>query len=106
MKAKITRKSLWGIDMGGTKIEGIILRSEDDPQVLFRDRVPTEADKGYPQILKQVKKIVKLMEKEAGFAPARMISPPRYWTRNWVMKNVTVAMNGQPMKADLKRFYH
>ena len=71
-KGKIDRKSLWGIDMGGTKIEGVILRSADDPEVLFRDRVPTEADKGYQHILKQVKKIVKLMEKEAGYTPARI----------------------------------
>ena len=105
-KGKIDKKSLWGIDMGGTKIEGVILKSADDPEVLFRDRVPTEADKGYPHILKQVKKIVKLMEKEAGFAPVRIgfATPGILDPKLGVMKNCnSVAMNGQPMKADLEK---
>lgn len=105
-KGKIDRKSLWGIDMGGTKIEGVILRSADDPEVLYRDRVPTEADKGYQHILKQVKKIVKLMEKEAGYTPARIgfATPGTLDPKLGVMKNCnSVAMNGQPMKADLEK---
>ena len=105
-KSKIDRKSLWGIDMGGTKIEGVILRSADDPEVLFRDRVPTEADLGYPHILKQVKKIVKLMEKAAGFTPIRIgfATPGTLDPKLGVMKNCnSVAMNGQPMKADLEK---
>ena len=105
-KGKIDKKSLWGIDMGGTKIEGVILKSADDPEVLFRDRVPTEADKGYPHILKQVKKVVKLMEKEAGFAPVRIgfATPGILDPKLGVMKNCnSVAMNGQPMKADLEK---
>jgi fructokinase len=105
-KGKIDRKSLWGIDMGGTKIEGVILRSAEDPEVLFRDRVPTEADKGYQHILRQVKKIVKLMEKEAGYTPARIgfATPGTLDPKLGVMKNCnSVAMNGQPMKADLEK---
>lgn len=105
-KGKIDKKSLWGIDMGGTKIEGVILKSADDPEVLFRDRVPTEADKGYPHILKQVKKIVRLMEKEAGFSPPCIgfATPGTLDPKLGVMKNCnSVAMNGQPMKADLEK---
>jgi fructokinase len=29
-------KKLWGIDLGGTKIEGIVLKSADEPEVLLR----------------------------------------------------------------------
>jgi len=47
LKSVVDKNSLWGIDMGGTKIEGVILKSAKDPEVLFRDRVPTEADQGY-----------------------------------------------------------
>ena len=43
----IGKGNLWGIDMGGTKLEGVILTSANDPKVLFRYRVPTEAAKGY-----------------------------------------------------------
>src|SRR5688500_20052174 len=64
--------SMWGIDMGGTKIEGVILKSAEDPQVLFRDRVPTEADQGYEHMLDQVKKIVDMMEGKVGHKPDRI----------------------------------
>ncbi len=76
--------SLWGIDMGGTKIEGVILKSVEDPQVLFRDRVPTEADQGYEHMLDQVKKIVDMMQgKVSGYKPDRIgFSTRACWIRN------------------------
>lgn len=105
-KQTIDQGALWGIDMGGTKIEGVILKSAADPQVLFRDRVPTEADQGYDQILKQTKKLVDMMRKEAGYKPVKIgigtpgVHDPKLGT----MKNCnTVAMNGKPMKRDLEK---
>ncbi len=99
-------QNLWGIDLGGTKIEGIILETQDQPAVLFRNRVPTEAEKGYEHILQQVKKVVDLMEGSAGRKPDRIgfstpgVLDPKLGT----MKNCnTVAMNGQRMKDDLER---
>jgi fructokinase len=101
-----TEKCLWGIDMGGTKIEGIILKSADDPEVLFRDRLPTEADQGYEHIVGQVSKLVDMMKKASGLKPKLVgigtpgISDPKSGT----MKNCnTVAMNGKPMKKDLEK---
>ncbi|MEJ7645458.1 MAG: ROK family protein [Chryseolinea sp.] len=97
--------NLWGIDLGGTKIEGLILASAEDPQVLFRDRVPTEADKGYQSILSQVKKLVKMMSEAAAYTPNRIgfATPGILDPKLGVMKNCnTVAMNGKPMKADLQ----
>ncbi|MDZ7649982.1 MAG: hypothetical protein U5K54_24190 [Cytophagales bacterium] len=38
--------NLWGIDLGGTKVEGAVLKSALDPEVLYRDRLPTESEKG------------------------------------------------------------
>lgn len=105
-KGTIDAKSLWGIDMGGTKIEGVILKSAKDPEVLFRNRVPTEADNGYPHILSQVKKIVNMMEENAGFKPVRIgfATPGILDPKFRLMKNCnTVAMNGQPMKDDLEK---
>ncbi|MEO5602290.1 MAG: ROK family protein [Cyclobacteriaceae bacterium] len=105
-KENITENSLWGIDLGGTKIEGVILKSPDDPQVLFRDRVPTEADKGYEQILTQVNKLVQMMCAFAGTRPSKIgvgtpgVHDPKLGT----MKNCnTVVMNGKPMKQDLEK---
>jgi predicted NBD/HSP70 family sugar kinase len=106
VRSAIGKNSLWGIDLGGTKIEGIILKSVEEPEVLFRDRVPTEADKGYSNIIAQVDKLVKTMKKETGAKPLRIgfatpgILDPRLKT----MKNCnTVVMNGQPMKDDLEK---
>ncbi len=100
------KNSLWGIDLGGTKIEGIVLKSARDPSILFRDRVPTEADQGYEHILKQTKKLVNKMRKETGYKPAYLgigtpgVLDPKIGT----MKNCnTVAMNGKPMKKDLEK---
>lgn len=104
-KSGIDKNSLWGIDMGGTKIEGVILKSVDDPQILFRDRVPTEADKGYQHILQQVKKVVDMMIEEAGMKPDRIGcgTPGALDPMLGVMKNCnTVSMNGKPMKKDLE----
>jgi len=97
--------NLWGIDLGGTKIEGLILRSADDPEVLFRDRVPTQADKGYKHIIGQVEKLVNMMADAAGSKAGRIgfATPGILDPKLGIMKNCnTVAMNGQPMKADLE----
>jgi fructokinase len=51
-----------GIDLGGTKVEGAVLKSSTDPQVLFRDRLPTEGNKGYDHGAGQIKKVVDKME--------------------------------------------
>lgn len=99
-------QALWGIDMGGTKIEGVILRSAADGEVLFRDRIPTEADKGYEHMLGQIKKLVDSMIAHAGYKPARIgIGTPGILDpKLGVMKNCnTVSMNGKPMKNDIEQ---
>jgi len=100
------KNNLWGIDMGGTKMEGAILQSAENPKVLFRTRVPSEADKGYDHILSQMKKLIDMMIDAAGYKPTMIgigtpgVHDPRLGT----MKNCnTVVMNGKPMKADLEK---
>ena len=44
-----------GIDIGGTKIEAIVLDSNNN--ILIRTRVPTERDNGYEHILNQLSKL-------------------------------------------------
>lgn len=97
--------NLWGIDMGGTKIEGAILKSSSEPIVLFRERVPTEADMGYQHILEQVKKLVQRMEETAGYLPdfIGMATPGTLIPTSGLMKNCNAtAINGQPLKKDLE----
>lgn len=98
-------QALWGIDMGGTKIEGVILRSAETPDIIFRERVNTEAEQGYEHILNQVKKIVDKMVESTGYRADRIgIGTPGVLDpKTAVMKNCnTVAMNGKPMKKDLE----
>lgn len=103
---KISKSSLWGVDLGGTKIEGVILKSPSEPEVLFRNRVPTEADQGYEHILQQVKALVSMMADFAGQRPGRIgvATPGAHDPSLGTMKNCnTVAMNGKPMKHDLEK---
>lgn len=64
--------TLWGIDLGGTKVEGVIFDSVENPQVKSRLRIPTEADNGYEHVLGQIKKVVDLMAQEVGHFPSKL----------------------------------
>jgi fructokinase len=55
----------WGIDLGGTKIEGVVL-PESSTKPMARLRLPTEAAKGYEHILSQVNKVVLGLEEATG----------------------------------------
>ena len=67
----------WGIDLGGTKIEGVVLGtdfSEKDsiPEPLCRARVPTEADQGYQHILDRISKLIQQMRQAVGTTPEKI----------------------------------
>jgi fructokinase len=96
--------NLWGIDLGGTKIEGVILRSAQDPEVLFRHRVPTGADQGYDHILGQFALLVHHMAAAAGYRAARLGvgTPGTTIPQTGLMKNSNATcLNGRPLRADL-----
>lgn len=98
--------SLWGIDLGGTKVEGVVLKSAQQPDILFRDRISTEADKGYEHILGQIKKVVEQMEANAGFKPTQIGigTPGTLDPILGTMKNCnSTNINGKPLKADLEK---
>jgi len=97
---------LWGIDLGGTKIEGVILESITNPTPLVRTRVDTEATKGYDHIIGQIAKLVANMESQSGLKPAAIgIGTPGVLDPTLqVMKNCnTVVLNGKPLKRDLEK---
>lgn len=101
---KTTDANLWGIDLGGTKIECAVLNASNPTEVLIRERIDTEASEGYEHILSQVKLLVDRVAsllgqspKQIGFATPGVLNP-----RTQTMKNCnTVCMNGKPMAADL-----
>ncbi len=96
---------LWGIDLGGTKIEGAILPSLNDPTPIIRTRLDTEASKGYEHIIMQIEKLVAKMKEESGLQPQSIgfgtpgVLDPGLQT----MKNCnSTALNGKPLKKDLE----
>jgi fructokinase len=97
----------WGLDLGGTKIEGVILTdSGENLEVLHRMRIPTEADKGYEHICGQVQKLVNQLQKASGLWPQALgIGHPG--TLDPILgaiKNAnTTALNGKPFNRDLER---
>lgn len=96
---------LWGIDLGGTKIEGVILPSLNDITPVLRKRIDTEAYNGYEHVLNQIAELVKQMIDESGVTPSAIgIGTPGVVdpiTMN--MKNCnSVILNGQPLRADLE----
>ena len=97
---------LWGIDLGGTKIEGVVLEDRDSPNVLKRLRVPTEREKGYEHILEQITKVVEVLAIEVGIRPQKIGvgHPGTLEPSSQLIKNSnTVVLNNMPLKADLEQ---
>lgn len=97
--------AIWGIDLGGTKIEGAVLPSLNDTDVIVRERIPTEGEKGYEHILSQIKLLVDKMKAGSGMAPERIgfgtpgvLDPVLHTMKN----SNSTALNGKPLKKDLE----
>ena len=90
-----------GIDLGGTKIEGIALSEDGDE--LFRERVPTPAD-DYRAILQSICGLVNDIETilhqqgTVGIGTPGAISPASGLLKN----SNTVCLNGMPVHEDLQ----
>lgn len=95
--------NIWGIDLGGTKIECAVLTEKFD--VIHRQRVDTEAHLGYEHIISQIKKLVDLVVEKVGEYPQKIgfSTPGVLDPATQTMKNCnSVVMNGQPMKTDIE----
>lgn len=98
-------KPVWGIDLGGTKIEGVILENRNSLNIIERTRVPTEGNKGYEHILGQIIKLIETLKEKTGLTPDTfgMGTPGTIDPYSQTIKNSnTTAMNGQPLKKDLE----
>ena len=96
---------IWGIDLGGTKIECAVIESLETRKVLLRKRLPTEQEQGYEHILQQIKKLVETVTAEVGFRPDKIgfATPGTLDPKTQTLKNSnTVCLNGMPLKADLE----
>jgi len=92
-----------GLDLGGTKIEGIVLDAQG--RELFRKRVPTEQEFGYHHILNRIKELhdelsaqIKNQPHTFGIGAPGVVSP-----RTGLVKNSnTLCLIGQPLRTDLE----
>ncbi len=94
---------LFGIDLGGTKIEAVAMTPTG--AVLSRPRVPTEREKGYNHIVGQIKKALDQVSAEVGIKPQKVgigtpgaIDPPTGLMKN---SNTTI-LNGMPFHLDVE----
>jgi len=97
---------VWGIDLGGTKIEGVVLEDPYNPVVLKRLRVATEKEKGYQHIIGQIVKLVEVLMAETGVKPQKIGigTPGTLEPSTQTMKNSnTTVINGKYLKRDLER---
>jgi fructokinase len=93
-----------GIDLGGTKIEGLVL--DAGGKEITRKRIATEREHGYQHILNRLKSVhdelvtaVPGQPTTFGIGTPGAISP-----RTGLLKNSnTVCLNGRPIKAELKK---
>lgn len=96
--------TLWGIDLGGTKIEGIVL-DKITGSVLSRTRVPTEGHLGYEHVLNQIRLLISLLEKESATKTDKIgiCTPGTMDPVLQVMKNCnSTSLNGKNLKKDLE----
>ena len=98
---------LWGIDLGGTKIEGVILDPQRPRNTLCRLRIPTEAAQGYDHVVQQIAFLVQQMEKESGLRRPPVLgmgTPGTTEPSTGLLKNSnTTCLNHRALRQDVAR---
>ena len=97
---------LLGIDLGGTKIEGIVLKSKENPEEVIRHRVDTEEEKGYSQVISNIKSLVDSIERRINhkFNKLGIGTPGTIDPETGLLKNSnSQCLNGMPIQKDLSK---
>lgn len=92
-----------GIDLGGTKIEGIVLDKQLNE--IFRKRISTEQEKGYDHILNNIAALHAELSGKINHAPHTfgIGTPGAVSTKTGLLKNSnTTCLNGKNFLADLE----
>ena len=95
-----------GIDLGGTKIEGILLNEK--LEVIVRNRIPTNKENGYNGILDKIVSLINELQKKTqdectiGICTPGIISPQTDKIKN----SNTTCLIGKPLKIDLESVFH
>lgn len=100
----MNKKLYWGIDLGGTKIEGAVISIEPEVKIYSRLRLPTEQEKGYEHILNQIHKLLIQLEQESGFRAEKIgVGTPGIIDRTSgkIKNSNTQCLMGRSMDVDL-----
>ena len=101
----VSGETLWGIDLGGTKIEGVIVSATDPQRTVARTRLPTESASGYDHIVSRMRSVVERLEADSGLPRPAVIgigTPGAIEPPTGTLKNSnTVCLNGRPLARDL-----
>lgn len=90
-----------GIDLGGTKIEGVLL--DNSLNVLERKRIPTHQEKGYLSIIDSIASLVNELKTKSNHNTTIGISAPGAISKHTglVKNSNTQCLIGKPLKQDL-----
>ena len=92
-----------GIDLGGTKIEGIL--TDENYQTIERKRIPTNKEHGYDSILTSIKNLINnLSQKSNEETSIGVCTPGTLSSDSGLLKNSnTQCLTGKPIKTDLEK---
>jgi len=100
----MTQELLWGIDLGGTKIECAVL-TKDTFEVQFRERTNTESDRGVAHILSRIQSLVEDAKIATGTEPKLLGigTPGTLDSETDLLKNSNMTcLNGVPLNKELE----
>ena len=63
---------LWGIDLGGTKVECAVLDADNDYKEVARDRIPANHAEGYDKLLQNIKQLISNISQSIGSKPTKV----------------------------------
>ena len=91
-----------GIDLGGTKTEGILV--DEEFQVIERKRVPTNQNNGYESILETIQDLVSNLKKNNEKTSIGVCTPGALSKESGLIKNSnTQCLIGKDLKNDLEK---
>ena len=95
---------LWGIDLGGTKVELAVIRPGSDLDIIWRERISTGAEGGYENILGQINKLIRQAEEELGIKAIQIgMGTPGSLGLDGKLKNSnTTVLNGKSLLRDIE----
>ena len=95
-----------GIDLGGTKIEGIL--TDENYKSITRKRIPTNQEEGYNSILESIKNLVlELVQESNDKVSIGVCTPGALSLSSGLIKNSnTQCLIGKDLQNDLKNILH